>query len=258
MLGITILFSGCDIPLITKFQARRYLSKAENSYTDTKAKFSDIKGYIFNSHGEDQATSEMKATIDQSYEVILNHSNDFAKLRTYSFAGTLSSGLDQYYSKVLDFSGDVKLMYKYFDLSEQTADSLINTSEKIPVSFSGNNSALIKELGQEKKDYQAKKEEISNQSVPDYFYQARVSLITILDAYIDYLDSVTHGLKTKNSQSLSVDQFMTQMDGGISRFTDQLIVIERRGRFEERNQEIEDLQTGIEEEITNLKARYKI
>lgn len=258
MAVIAVLFSGCDIPLITQFQAKRYLSKTESGYADTKAKFSDIKGYIFNSHGEDQQTSEMKATIDQNYETILGHSNDFTELRTYSFASNLSSGLGQYYDKVLDFAGDVQLMYKYFDLSEQTANDLIDTAEKIPTNLSGNHNALIKELTQEKQDYQAQKKEISDQSIPDYFYQARVSLITVLDAYTDYLNSVIRGLKTKNSQYLNVDQFMTQMDGGISRFTDQLIVIEKRGRFEERNQEIEDLQTGIEEEITDLKVEYKI
>jgi polyhydroxyalkanoate synthesis regulator phasin len=143
-------------------------------------------------------------------------------------------------------------------LAEKTSDDLIASADIIPSDFNQNLTKLIEEFTQNKKDYQTELNDLQAQEVPEYFYQAKISLTSVLEAYLDYLTSVIKGLKTKNTFYFDVDQFVRQMDDGVSKFTSQLGIIEKKGNFAQKSEELSKKQTEIEKQIQDLKNQYKI
>ena len=166
--------------------------------------------------------------------------------------------LENYYKDLFDFADEIKLMTDFLYLAEKTSDDFIDSSNKLPSDFSGAISKLTKEFTNQKKEYQDQLKSLEAQEVPEYFYQAKFALISVIEAYIDYLNSVIRGLKEKNSYYFDVDQFVRQMDDGTLKFTSQIEVIERRGEFDKKIKNLTQRQPEITREIQGLKERYKI
>lgn len=252
---VAIFVSDGDIPFYTKYRVKKYLAQVESDFTGSKLEFEKIEGGLF---AETANYQEIKPSIDEALENIKKFGENLDSQNPPESAKNLHNLLKDYYRDLLSFSDEVKIMIDFLYLAEKTSDDFIDSSNKLPSDFNKPVSQLIKDFTQEKKEYGEKLDNLKDQEVPEYFYQAKIALISVIEAYVDFLNSVIRGLKEKNIYYFDVDQFFGQMDGGISKFTSQLEVIERRGDFAKRIKEINMKQTEIEKAISDLKNKYKI
>ena len=251
VLVIVLTMSACDVPFYSQYQVKKYLQKAEPDFTATIQKIKEMQNAIF----EDELTAEKsKKIIDEGAEKISQYAENQKNIKVPEQAQDLHSNLTDFYKDLIDITEELSIMIDFTYLAEKTTDDFIETSGQ---SLQSNNK-LIKELNNNQTDYQKELEELQNSQVPEYSEQAKVALISVIEAYIDFLTGTINALKTGDIQYNDVDQFNTQMDRGIFSFTNQLGVIERRGNFQDRILKLIEASNDISAEIDSLKSLYKI
>jgi small-conductance mechanosensitive channel len=252
---ISLVFSGCDLPFYTKYQIGRYLGKTEKDFTETSNSFIQAKKEIAADISE---TENIKESVDQALKEVKNSKENLEKIKSPEGTQDLKNKLFKYYQDLDDLLREMQIVFNFLSMANQAANDLSDSANKLPDNFDKSTAKLIKEFIDSKNEYDNYLENFKNQQVPDYFYQAKISLTAVLEAYSDYLTSVIKGLKTKNNRYFDVDQFVRQMDDGMSRFTTQIETIERRGEFDQRSEEISTQEEDIKSQISDLKEKYKI
>lgn len=250
-----ILFSGCDIPFYTKYQVEKYLTQAEADFIQSKTELEKATEAIF---AESPNYEETKKAIDSASEKIKAYGEALNQQNPPESAQDLHLNLKNYYQELIDFSGEIKLMIDFLYLTEKTSDDLVDSADKLPSDFNQSVASLTKEFTQSKKQYQEDLKNIEDRKVPEYFYQAQIALVSVVEAYIDYLNSVITGLKVQDASYFDIDQFVRQMDDGIYKFSSQLEVIERRGNFDKKAESLSQKQDEITKQIQDLKSKYKL
>jgi len=244
-------FSACDIPFYSQYQVKKYLQKAEPDFTATIQKIEEMQKAIFE---DDLSAEKTKKILGEGTEKISQYGESLKSIKVPEQAQSLHSNLTDFYKDLINITEELSRMIDFTYLAEKITDDFIETSGQ---SLQSSNK-LIKELKNNQTDYQEELKELQNAQVPDYFEQAKIALISVTEAYIDFLTGTINALKTGDIQYNDVDQFNTQMDKGIFSFTNQLEIIERRGDFKNRIEKLIKASNIISTEINSLKNKYEI
>ena len=248
-------FSGCNVPLYTKYQIKKYLSTTDKDFQDTTIKFKNIDSALASDYSE---TAKIKEAVDSGVSNVEKAKENLNKQKPLEAAQELHLQLTNYYKDANDILSEMKIMFDFLAVADKSANDLSESANKLPENFDNSTSKLIKEFSENQKESNDQLEILKNQNVPDYFYQAKISLSAVLEAYSEYLTSVIKGLKQKNNRYFDVDQFVRQMDDGMSEFTDQIETIERKGEFSKRRDELTSQEEQVNQLISQLKSKYKI
>jgi hypothetical protein len=252
---LALTLTGCNIPFYTQYKIGKYLKNAENNFNQTSNQFAETKKAISADISE---TAKVKETVQETLAKVKNSQENLEKTNVPQGTQDLESKLSKYYQDLEDLLGEMEIVFNFLSMADKAANDLSDSANKLPENFDKATAKLVKEFTQSKSEYTDGIADLQNQEVPDYFYQAKISLTAVLEAYSDYLTSVIKGLKSKDIRYFDVDQFVRQMDDGMSRFTAQIENIERRGEFDKRSEKISIQEEEIKVVISDLKVKYKI
>lgn len=250
-----LVFSGCDVPVYSKYQVKKFLTKIEPDFVASQQQIKVVEESLFNSSANYEESSK---AIDGAVDKIQQFGQNLDQVKFPEVAADFKKDLKNYYQDSSDLTQEIKILVDFYALAGKTSDDFFAASKKIPTDLTQDNKKIIDYFTKQLKQYQDNLADLKKSDVPEYCYQAKIALTSVVEAYIDFLESVIRGLTEQNPYYLDVDQFVRQMDDGVSGFISRVEVIERRGDFDQKIKDLSSQQENIENQIEELKNKYKI